>query len=155
MLKRNTFLIISLLVVMAAVFGTSVKVDAKAWPNCPFEYTHNQGPAIRAHFDFLIDGYVVVSGSCKNITIEPSEPIDAEWQELDTGDDGLDKADLQGNVFQITNTDPLWGLVVECYGIDTGTTQTVCVKIVSVHNFTDNDDGTYSADMIFMRVVID
>jgi hypothetical protein len=164
MLKRNYFFLIPILVVMALVFGVSEGVDAKGWPRCDLIETHNQGPGIRAHFEFIITNTntgeredLEVVGGCLNITVEEEDPIileDVEWGALDQDSppDGLQADELKGNVFGISHTDDIWGLIVQCYRLDTGSVFAVCLKIVSVHNFIDNEDGTYSADVILMLV---
>lgn len=158
MSKLNPFFFIPFLMVLALVFGVPGGVDAKAWPGCPpSDSTHNQGPGIRVHFEFLSGGQdIMVSGACGNITLDPPETIsDIEWQELDVGNDDLDRADLIGNVFEISNTaGGLWGLILACFKLEVGEVGAVCLKIVSVSQLTNNGDGSYSADMILVRVVI-
>jgi hypothetical protein len=162
MLKRNTFLIISLLVVMALVFGTSAKVDAKAWPNCPFSTEFKiRGPAIILKMDFVkVDSRedaIFYNGQCGNVTID--EPItweDVEWSE---GSGTLTEEDLEGAVFGVDvppdiyigeGTPPeLWELLQACYPDDV---DIYCLKVQNVRNFTE-ENGEYSADVILLRAV--
>jgi hypothetical protein len=98
----------------------------------------------------------MISGSCGNITLEPTNLVNVVWSELDSnGDDVLEKAELKGNVFKITSEDPiiLSGLIASCFGIE-DEVWIVCMKIVSVHNFTGPDEADgYSADVILLRLV--
>ena len=53
MLKRNYFLLIPLLVVMALVFGASGGANAKGFPTCPANAVKTVGPAVVGHMEFL------------------------------------------------------------------------------------------------------
>jgi hypothetical protein len=152
MLKRNYFFLIQLLVVMALVFGASAGLNAKGFPACP-NPQRLQGPAIRAHLEFVLNGPredLDISGICMNISLEdpPVTLIGFDWGDIpDIDGDGFDADDLRGASFRVLNTDvDLWVIIEDCFRLDIGT-QNVCLKIVGVHNFTANPDGTYSADV--------
>jgi hypothetical protein len=156
MIKRNTFLIISLLVVMALVFGAPEGADAKGFPTCPANAVQTVGPAVVGHIEFLGVGseeYIVFTGRCGNNEID-GESIPLIWS---NNEDGLlteeeliyrDQGETHYATFQIPQT--YVGPLADCFREDDAA---FCLQFQNVRNFTGTI-GDYSADVVLLRVVV-
>jgi hypothetical protein len=166
MLKRNYFFLISLLVVMALVFGVPGGADAKDWPLCPFEEAVDiVGPAWHGHMRFFVDSgveKVTFNGRCRNVEI--NETFETEWfaRTVPPG-----PALLETDLVVYGSPDESWNLIIgadevliddlaDCYREELlpGEPLVFCLQFLSVHNFDvilENED--YEADVILLRAI--